>query len=259
MSLTLAVGGTRVAVESLAAPGQDPHTIEIKPGQLVRARHATLLIRVGLDHEPWLGRLRLPESVAIVDASQRARIIQTQTPRLRAERRAHAHAFGNTHYWLDPENAVPITAVIRDALATARPDDARQFERNRNAFLAVLTARIERWKAALAPFSGARLVVVHDSWSYFAERFGLQVVGAAEPQPGVPPAPAELALLFQRMREAGVKVVIADSHSNPSLVREIELKSGARAVTLFASGNDYLSLFDENVAKLAEALKLARP
>jgi len=102
-SLAEAVGGTRVDVESLAAPEQDPHAIELKPAQLARARSAALLIRVGLDHEPWAAKLRLPESVVVVDASRGVRLIQTQTPRLRVERRAHVHAYGNTHYWLDPK------------------------------------------------------------------------------------------------------------------------------------------------------------
>ena len=258
-SLAEVVGGAHVEVESLAAPEHDPHAIELKPAQLARARSAALLIRVGLDHEPWLAKLQLPESVVVVDASRGARLIQTQTPRLRVERRAHVHAFGNTHYWLDPANAVPITAAIRDALAKLSPQDAKFFDTNRTAFIDALTKKIEDWKKVLAPFRGVKIVVVHDSWSYFAEHFGLQIVAAAEPHPGVPPSPAELAALFQRMRESGVKILIADPHSNPSLVRQIATKGGAHAVTLSPSGHDYIHLFDDNVTRLVETLKRAGP
>ena len=258
-SLAEAVGGTRVDVESLAAPEQDPHSIELKPAQLARARSAALLIRVGLDHEPWLAKLRLPESVVVVDASRSVRLIQTHTPRLRVERRAHVHAYGNTHYWLDPANAVPITAAIRDALAKLSPQDTRFFDTNRNTFIDALTKKTEEWKKVLAPFHGAKMVVVHDSWSYFAEHFGLQIVAAAEPNPGVPPSPAELAALFQRMREAGVKILVTDPHSNPSLVRQIAAQGGAHAVMLSPSGDDYIRLFDDNVSRLVAALKRGGP
>ena len=258
-SLAEAVGGARVEVESLAAPEHDPHGIELKPAQLARARSAALLIRVGLDHEPWLAKLQLPESVVVVDASRGVHLIQTQTPRLRVERSAHVHAYGNTHYWLDPTNAIPITAAIRDALAKVSPQDARLFEANRSAFVDALTKKIAVWEGSLAPFRGARIVVVHDSWSYFAEHFGLQIVAAAEPNPGVPPSPAELAALFQRMRESGVKILIADPHSNPSLVRQIATKGDAHAVMLSPSGRDYIRLFDDNVTRLVEALKRAGP
>ena len=258
-SLAEAVGGTRIEVESLAAPDQDPHAVEVKPAQLARARGAALFIRVGLDHEPWLAKLRLQEDVVVLDVSRGVRLIQTQTPRLRVERRAHAHAYGNTHYWLDPANAVPITAAIGDALAKLSPRDVRFFEANRNAFVDALTEKIGDWKKALAPFRGKKMVVVHDSWSYFAEAFGLQVVAAAEPHPGVPPSPAELAALFQRMREAGVKILIADPHSNPSLVRQIVARTGAHAVTLLPSGYDYIHLLDDNVSRLVAAMKHAGP
>ena len=91
---------------------------------------------------------------------------------------------------------------------------------------------------------------------HFAEHFGLQIVAAAT-NPGVSPSPAEIAALFQRMRESNVKVLIADPHANPALVRQIATKSGAHAVTLFPSGHDYFRLLDDNVARLAEALKRA--
>ena len=245
-------------VESLAAPEQDPHTIELKPAQLARVREAALLIRVGLDHEPWISKLKLPRSAYVLDASTHVRLTQTQTPRLRAERRAHVHAFGNTHYWLDPENAVPITAAIRDALTTLSPKDRSVFDANRTAFLQALTTRIGEWKKALAPYRGARLVVVHDSWSYFAEAFGLALVASAEGNPGVPPSPAELAALFSKMRESRVQVFIADPHSNPALVRQIAERTGAHPVMLSPSGHDYIRLFEENVSRLADALRRTR-
>ena len=254
-SLAEAVGGGGVEVESLAAPEQDPHSIEVKPAQLAGVRRADMLVKIGLDHEPWLTRIQLTSKAVVVDVSKSIRLLQTETPRLRVERKAHVHAFGNTHYWLDPHNARPITASILAALAALRPAEKVTFEANRDAFLARLDAKIAEWEAALKPYRGTKVVVVHDSWAYFAERFGLQIVAAAEPHPGISPSPAELAALFARMRETGVRILIADPHANPALVRQIAEKSGARPVTLSPSGTDYLALFDDNVKQLTAALK----
>lgn len=208
---------------------------------------------MGLDHEPWLARLKT--NAPVLDASKGLRLLQTETPRLRVERKAHVHAFGNTHYWLDPENARPITASILESLSKLRPAEASHFEANRESFLRKLDAKTRQWSETLAPHRGAKLVVMHDSWAYFAHRFGLSIVAAAEPVPGVPPSAAELAALFKRMREAGVSVLIADPHSNPAVVRQIVEKTGAKALTLMHSGPDYLALFDANVERLAAALK----
>lgn len=253
-SLTEAVGGDRLAVESLTAPEQDPHTFEVKPGQLARLRNAVLIVKIGLDHEPWLARLPSP-GVPVVDASKSVRLLQTEVPRLRVERRAHVHAFGNTHYWLDPRNAQPITAAILAGLIALRPGDKTVFEANRDRFLSRLNERISVWENTLERFRGTKVVVVHDSWAYFADRFGLQIVAAVEPHPGIPPSPAELAMLFKRMRESNVRVLIADPHANPALVQQITEKAGARSVTLLPSGPDYIALFEENVKRLSASLK----
>lgn len=258
-ALVRRVGGDRVEVESIASPSQDPHAIEFKPTQLARLRSAALVVRIGLDHEPWLARLQT--GAQVLDVSRGVALLQTETPRLRAERRAHVHAYGNTHYWLDPENARPMTAAMVGALATLRPADRLYFEANRNDFLKELDTRMLGWKAALAPHRGTKVVVIHDSWTYFANRFGLSIVAAAEPTPGSPPSPAELAGLVSRMRQARVRLIVADPHSNPALVRHVAEQGFARAITLAPSvgadpaAHDYLSMFDVNVQRLVDALR----
>ena len=262
-SLVEAVGGDRVSVESLAPAIHDPHTVEVKPGQLARLREAALLVRIGLDHEPWLARpLRaagnarlLPRGPGDLDVSPGVELLQAETVRARPERGVHVHGLGNTHYWLDPNNAWPITATILAVMSDLRPSDRGAFEANREAFLSRLKARIAGWDAMLAPYRGARIMVAHDSWSYFAEHFGLKIVAAAEPHPGIPPSPGELAALLERLRNSDVRVLIADPHSDPSLVRQIADKAGIRAVTLLPSGRDYIALFEDNVQRLAQALK----
>jgi ABC-type Zn uptake system ZnuABC Zn-binding protein ZnuA len=181
-------------------------------------------------------------------------------PRLRADARPHLHAYGNPHYWLDPENARSITARIAEALTALRPADAAAFAANRARFLARLDAGLARWRAQLAPFAGARLVVAHDTWPYLARRFDLVIAGAIEEQPGVPPSPAHLARLIERMRAAQVRVIVAEPGAAPAVLRRLADATRARVVTLAPSvgaepeARDYLALFELNVSRLAAAL-----
>ena len=260
--LVAAVGGDRVRAESLTDPRQDPHAREIVPRQVALLKSAALLVRVGLDHEPWL-----PRAVAAagttprdVDISRAVVVLDADVPRLAPDARPHLHAYGNPHYWLDPENARPITARILEALVTARPEDRAVFEANRARFLARLDAGLARWRKLLAPFAGARLVVVHDTWPYFARRFDLAIAGAVEETPGVPPSPAHLGRLIERMRASGVRVIVAEPGASPAIVRRLADATGARVATLAPSvgaepgATDYVALFDLNVERLARAL-----
>ena len=266
-SLVEAVGGEKVKVESLAPPLSDPHAVEVKPGQLARMKNAALLVRIGLDHEPWLGRVLAavgdprfaPGSANYLDTSRGIELLQAETPRFRADKGAHLHGFGNTHYWLDPENARPITAAMLEALARLDPADRAYFEANRKRFAGELDARIKRWLKAMEPHRGVKIVVTHESWPYFARRFGLDIVATVEPTPGVPPSASYLAELTRRMREANVKILIAEPYSNFSVVNEVAARGGARAVTLIPSvggdpeASDYLSLFDIDIKRFTEA------
>jgi len=271
-ALVEAVGGERVRVESLAPAIHEPHAVEVKPGQLAELKAAALLVRIGLDHEPWLFRIlqtvndpRFTRgSPNYLETSKGIRLLQAETPRLRADRGVHLHGFGNTHFWLDPENARPITEVILEALARLAPADRPYFEANRRRFLDGLEKHVARWTQAMAPYRGTRVVVVHETWPYFAERFGLKIVAALEPTPGVPPSPAYLATLIEHMRGAGIKVLIAEPSSNQSLVNEVAVRSGARVVTLIPSvggdpeARDYLTLFDVNIKRLTDVLAVTK-
>lgn len=268
-SLVEAVGGEKVKVESLAPPLSDPHAIEVKPGQLTRLKNAALLVRIGLDHEPWLGRALAavgvprfaPGSASYLDASRGIELLQAETPRFRADKGTHLHGFGNTHYWLDPENGWPITAAIVEALARLDAADRGYFEANRRRFTADLNTRMKRWLKAMEPHRGAKIVVTHESWPYFARRFGLDIVASVEPTPGVPASASYLAELTQRMREAKVKILVAEPYANFSVVNQVAERGGARAVTLIPSvggdpqAGDYLSLFDVDIKRFTEAAR----
>lgn len=267
-ALVEAVGGRSVEVTSLAPPLADPHAVELKPAHLQRLRQADLLVRIGLDHEPWLakavaasGNARIRRGApGDVDASRGIALLQAETPRLRADARPHSHGLGNPHYWLDPRNARPITAAILEALSAASARERATFADNRARFLGRLEAALPRWRESLAPWKGARVVVVHETWTYFAAAFDLAIVAAVEPAPGVPPTPSELAALVARMRSGRVRLVIADPHSDPALLARIAAASGSRVVTLApsvgadAEATDYLALFEVNVRRVAAAL-----
>jgi ABC-type Zn uptake system ZnuABC Zn-binding protein ZnuA len=258
-TIVKAVAGDKADVESLAAPSQDPHSLELKPNQLMRLRSASLVVRIGLDHEPWLQRSQY--TAPVLNLSENVRLLQTETPRLRVERRAHVHAFGNPHYWLDPENAKAMAASISLTLGKLMPAEKAYFAANRDTFIQQVDQHMRTWRKALAPYAGTRIVVVHDTWIYFADRFELSIVAAAEATPGVPPSPAELARLYSRMRESKVRLVIADPNSNDSLVQQIAAHGNARIVALVPSvgadprAQDYLSLIDLNVDRIVEVLR----
>jgi zinc/manganese transport system substrate-binding protein len=267
-ALTEAVGGDLVEVESLARGDQNPHDVEVRPSLMVKLRRADLLIRNGVEGDPWVeplaqgsnnGRL-IHGGPGHVDVSTGVPILGVpQGPVDRS--RGDVHPEGNPHFTLDPANAAVVTANILEGLARAAPEHRAAFEARRREFLARLEAALARWRDTLAPFRGAKVVAYHDLWLYFCQRFGLALAGTVEDRPGIPPSPGHLAALIRQMKEQQVRVLISEPWADQKLIERVAREAGARTVRLAPAvgavpeATSYLELFEYNVTALAAALR----
>jgi ABC-type Zn uptake system ZnuABC Zn-binding protein ZnuA len=271
-ALVAVVGGDLVTVESIVPAGVDPEAFEPRPGDLGRLRRADLLVRVGLGYDYWLDALvkqagekrLLRGGDAYLDASAGVPLLEIRGQSVVNEG-GHAHGVANPHYWLDPENAITITAGIAEALVRIAPAQRERIVANREAFLAQLEARRARWSRTLAPFAGTKLIAYHNSWPYFARRFRLDVLAFIEPKAGVAPSPAHLAQLIAEGRNAQVRAIVHEPYEPEDASRFVAGKLSVPMVRLAISvgsldgTSDYLALFDHNVATLAKALGARAP
>ncbi len=103
------------------------------------------------------------------------------------------------------------------------------------------------------------MIAYHNNWAYFARRFRLNFAGHIEIKPGIPPSPSHMAQLLWVMRSQQVKVIVRQPHEPAKNAEFLAGRIGAKVVVLAASvgatkqADDYLSLFDYNVATLMAA------
>jgi ABC-type Zn uptake system ZnuABC Zn-binding protein ZnuA len=271
-ALTAAVGGDLVEVDSLARGDQNPHDVEIRPSLMVKLRRADLLVRNGAGGDPWVEPLAqgagnprvLRGASGHVDVS--AGITLLGVPEGRVDRsRGDVHPEGNPHFTLDPGTAPAVTGSIVEGLGRVAPEHRPAFEARRRDFLARLEAALARWREALGPFRGARVVGYHELWTYFLQRFGLVQAAAIEDRPGIPPSPAHLAALIRRMKTEQIRVVIAEPWADRKLVELVAREAGARAVVLAPAvgavkeAATYEDMLEHNVSALAAALRAGSP
>jgi len=269
-SITREVGGDRVTVTSIARGYQDPHFVEPKPSFLLLLKNADLLEVVGLDLEiGWLpplidqsrnNKIR-PGSAGYLDLSRGVEILDRPQGAVNRSM-GDVHPLGNPHYWLDPANAVRIAIQVEKKLEELRPADAAYFQAQLNSFKTRMNDADKRWRAALAPFRGAKVVTYHNSWPNFMRRYGLNVVGYIEPKPGVPPSPSHLFDLIGMMKAQNVKVIIMEPYFDAKTPESLAQRTGAKLVVLYPSvggaksgTDDYFSLFDTDIDLLVKALK----
>ena len=270
-ALVQEVGGDKVSVDSIARGYQDPHFVEAKPSFILKLHSADLLIVVGRELEiGWLPPLLTqsrnsriqPGSPAYLDASLNVRILDIPTgPITRAM--GDVHPSGNPHYWLDPANGRRIAQAIRDKLSQLSPADAGYFAQRYADFDRRLAEGEQRWKAAMAPYKGQKVVTYHRSWPNFAEVFGLDVIGYVEPKPGIPPSPAHTLALQEEMKRQNVKILIVEPYFDTKTPNAIARATGATVLKMPPSvggvkeAGTYLQLFDYDVNMLVSAFKAA--
>jgi zinc/manganese transport system substrate-binding protein len=262
--LAKSVGGDKVEVQAIASPVQDPHFVDAKPSYILAASRADVWIEAGMDLEVgWAPLVREGSRNAriqkggegFVDASTHVR--KLDVPPGGVDRsRGDVHPYGNPHYWLDPLNAVPITADIALALARVDPANAGYYTDRRRAFLAELDRRMGGWRSRMEPLRGVPIVSYHQSFEYLARRFGVVVVGKLEPKPGIPPSPSHLARLIEQMKSRGAKLILVEPYyekKNPQLVSR---ETGATVVELRNQperGQSYFGFIDGLTNQLAQA------
>ena len=268
-SLAKEVGGDRVVAESIARGYQDPHFVEAKPSFLLQLKKAELLAVVGLELEigwlpPLLEQSRnatiRPGTPGYLDLSAGVEIFDR--PAAAVDRSmGDIHASGNPHYWLEPGNAIRIAIQFRDRLAKLRPADEPYFTARLNDFKVRANEANKRWTAALAPYRGAKIVTYHRSWTNFVHRYGLDVIDFVEPKPGVPPSPSHLFELVRTMKANKVKVILVEPYFDLKTPNSVAQKAGAKVLVMYPSVggteglDDYVKLFDRNVAALVEGLR----
>ena len=264
-ALAREVGGDRINVTVLAKPTEDPHFVDAKPSFIVKISHADALVEGGAELElGWLPPLlegarnnKLePGKPARIAASEGVRMLEVPSTLDRSK--GDIHAAGNPHFISDPEAGKTVAEHICNNLSQLDPASAAYFQANLKKFEDQLAAKMTQWQAALAPYRGKQVVSYHNSWPYFAERFGLKMDLFLEPKPGIPPTPAHLAQVITKMKADNAKVIVVQAYQNRKTAETVANHTGATVVDfpLFPSNEQsYIDWIDSIVKSLVEAFK----
>jgi ABC-type Zn uptake system ZnuABC Zn-binding protein ZnuA len=292
------VGGDKIELYILVGPGSDTHTFEPSPSDSVALVEAKLIFENGLGLETWLDKLYT------ASGSQAKRVIVTegirsipmtagehehdeqtteveheehgddehaaegeQEEHAEVEGRGYVHGEFDPHVWHDVANVIREVEVIRDALAEVDPASAKTYQANAEAYLDQLK-ELETWvvgEVEKLPKERRKLVTSHDTFGYFARRYGFDVVGSGlgSTTEASDPSAAELVSLVEEIKGAGVPVIFAENVSNPRLMEQIAAEAGVTlGPALYTDaltepgrdGETYIKMMRHNVTILVTAL-----
>ena len=279
------IAGENVELKMLLKPGEETHSYEPTPQDIIAIQNSDIFIYVGGENNAWVEDIleSMPEAdmrtlkhMDCVDTVEEEHVegMQEQPGHSHEEEESHedeteeehsVHEI-DEHVWTSPVNASAIVDKIKELLVQADPENRQIYEENAEAYEAEL-AELDAEFRDVVDNAGRRLVVFGDRFPfrYFADEYGLDYYAAF---PGcasdTEPSAATMAFLINKVKEEEIPAVLKMELSNENIANAIAEATGTEVRTFyschnltaeeFEDGETYLSMMQKNVETLKEVL-----
>ena len=226
------VGGPYIDLHGLIPGGTDSHTFEPTPSDVRFIADADLIILNGLD-------LEVPtEKLALANKKPNARIVKLGDRTITPEEYVFDWSFPkvaghpNPHLWMNPLYAARYAELVRDALAELDPARTAVYGERTRLFTERLMALDRGIATAMAtvPPQHRKLLTYHDSFAYFAPRYGLTVIGAIEPASFSEPSPREVARVIEQLKREKVPAIFGSEVFPSKVLDQIAREAGVQFI-----------------------------
>ena len=260
------IGGTRIQLEGLVPEGVNSHTFEPVPSAAKVLADADLIVLNGLFLEE--------PSLKMAEANKKAGAVILSIGEQAISREEQQFDFSfpesgghpNPHLWPDPILALRYAEIVRDQLAGLDEANAEYYTKNLESFRDRVMELDRGITASVAtvPEENRMLLTYHDSWAYFAARYGMTVLGAVQPSNFSEPSAREVAQLIDQVKDLNIPAVFGSEVFSSDVLEQIAKEAGATFVDQLADDDlpgapgdprhSYLGLMLQNMEVMIPAL-----
>lgn len=257
-SIASSVGGDEVECFAITKPAADAHRVEVLPSYMVKVSKASVYLKGGLGLDQWADAIidgSRNSKLTVVDCSAGVNVLEKPTGAVDASM-GDVHPNGNPHYWLDPRNGGVIARTIAGALGRVDPAHAADYQSRAEEFAKQCDTAYAADKKIADTIPDRVVFTYHRSWPYFANAFGFDVAGQAEPVPGIPPTAKHLADLVSIAKSRKIAVLIQEPYFSSDAGKFLQREAGVQAVVMPLScdsekAGSYLAHIDAVLKALA--------
>jgi manganese/iron transport system substrate-binding protein len=228
-SIVRNVGGTRVNLHGIIPDGTDSHTFEPAPSDAKILSKADLILVNGLHLEdPTI-------DLANSNLKDGAEIYSLGDKTITEDQYAYDFSFPkdegkpNPHLWMNVPFAAKYAELAMGKLKERDPNNADYYQANYDRYNAVLQPLDQGIMTSVQtiPEQNRKLLTYHDSFAYFAQRYGMTVIGAVQPSDFSEPSPQEVAALIDQIKAEKVPAVFGSEVYPSTVLEQIAKESGA--------------------------------
>ncbi|MDQ3691051.1 MAG: metal ABC transporter substrate-binding protein [Chloroflexota bacterium] len=255
------VGGEDVDVHSLVPKGGEVHTFDPTPSDATTVADAQLLIMNGLGLDDWLGDMAVDAGADDVPVIELAENLEEVTY---LEGDDHDGEASNPHLWLNVKYAILYVDRVADALAEADPERGDSYRARATDYVAELE-ELDSWareQMASIPDEDRSVISFHEAFPYFAEAYGLEIVGTVVDAPGQDPSAGEVTALIDTIRGEDAAAIFTEDQFPTTAAERISEETGLAIVgTLYNDSvgdppaDTYIGMMRWNVEQVVQALR----
>ncbi len=265
------VGGELVDVNTLAAPDTEAHDLELTPQQRTQVADADLAVYLKGFQPAFDEAVADHNKDRGFDAAAVEPLLDGYTPieDEHAEEEHGEHEQGalaedgsgkDPHVWLNPVRLANIVQGLGKRLNEIESTDGDAFNKAAAALRGRLQALDTEIDAALNNCRSRTIVVSHNAFGYFAERYNLQQIAIAGLSPEEEPSPERLAEVSRIAERNDVDTVFFESLVSPKVAKTIAAEIGAKTAELDPietkpGSGDYFTQMRANTQALRTALQ----
>lgn len=250
------VGGDKIESSLIIPAGIEPHDFDPTINQIQTISSADVLVYNSLGIENWLTKIDPPHKI---DASDGLNASYSDTRNMTLD----------PHVWLDPILAKKQVENIRDGLISIDPDNKYTYNSNARSFLAELDELDKTIRGQLESCKKKDFISFHNSFSYFAKRYGLTQHSISESGPEAEVSPARLAEIINVAKNLGLTVIYSEELMDPRYAQVIsqEIPNG-KVLDLSPiegltkneqiAGTGYIEKMRENIRNLSMGLECSQ-
>jgi zinc transport system substrate-binding protein len=240
------IGGDRVDAILIIPSTSDPHNFSLSPQDIEKLQGVSIVFENGIGLETWMSELiqNLGNSELIDTSKQIAGDVIE----------------GNPHVWLNPDYFIQQCATIEKALAQVDPANSMYFENNFNVYTGSIKTEAENLRKETEKLPVKKIISFHNAFPYFAQYFGLEVIGTIENTPGALPTPQQIKNIEDLIVKDNIKAIFKEPQQSAEIMNAMIEDTHVKVYVLdpiggISSRNSYLETMRYNVNTVMDALK----
>ncbi len=153
---------------------------------------------------------------------------------------------------------------IKNSLSTLMPEHASEFESNFNQLKSELEKLDQEFKTTIASSKTKELLVSHDAYGYWEQRYGIETIAITGLSPTQEPTQKELQAILEESSEHNIHYIIFEQNVSPKVAKIIQEELGAQSLSLhnleaitaenIKQKDDYFSIMRKNLETIKAAL-----